>query len=403
MPSFNNLNTPLNVVFMGTPEIASEALQNILELFKTNILDLKCIYTKSPVWDGKTKEVIKSSVNITAGEAGIKVRTPETLKNNQDEIEFLKSLDLDLIVVVAFGLILPDDILAIPQYGVLNLHPSLLPDLRGPSPIHYAILKRVKYSGVSIMALDSGIDTGPVIAQNKVSIGKDEYYETLYKNLSKAGGVLLAEVIKTIFRVKLNVFKYAYPQSSIKISSMTESKLIDLTAQRLDFFRGGPLEIYSKIRAFRESGGAFFMFKGKIVKLLEAKILINGKEFNNEFNDNMNTEDINKHADKDGDINTKDGLDIYGGHSGYYDYIDYIEKEKNGFEEIEGHIQNSFELIQAAVPGTVILANKCGFVIKTVKKGVYLSLLRLKPEGKRLMEYKDFINGYRIKSGDILK
>ncbi|MDA8272776.1 MAG: methionyl-tRNA formyltransferase [Deltaproteobacteria bacterium] len=399
MPSFNNLNTPLNVVFMGTPEIASEPLQNILELFKTNILDLKCIYTKSPVWDGKTKETIKSSVNITADEAGIKVRTPETLKNNRDEIEFLKSLGLDLIVVVAFGLILPGDILAIPKYGVLNLHPSLLPDLRGPSPVHYAILKRVKYSGVSIMALDSGIDTGPVIAQNKISIGKDEYYETLYKNLSKAGGVLLAEVIKTIFRVKLNVFKYAYPQSSIKISNITESKLINLTTQRLDFFRGRPLEIYSKIRAFRESGGAFFMFKGKIVKLLEAKILINGKEFEN----NTNMEDKGKCADKDGDINTKDDLDIYGGHSGYYDYIDYIEKEKNGFEEIAGHIQNSFELIPAAVPGMVILANKYGFVIKTAKKGVYLSLLRLKPEGKRLMEYKDFINGYRIKSGDILK
>ncbi len=209
----------------------------------------------------------------------------------------------------------------------------------------------------------------------------------------------MAEVIKTIFRVKLNVFKYAYPQSSIKISNITESKLINLTTQRLDFFRGRPLEIYSKIRAFRESGGAFFMFKGKIVKLLEAKILINGKEFEN----NTNMEDKGKCADKDGDINTKDDLDIYGGHSGYYDYIDYIEKEKNGFEEIAGHIQNSFELIPAAVPGMVILANKYGFVIKTAKKGVYLSLLRLKPEGKRLMEYKDFINGYRIKSGDILK
>lgn len=402
MPFSNNLNTPLNVVFMGTPEIASGSLQNILELFKTNILDLKCIYTKPPVWDGKKKETIKSPVNTIADEAGIKVRTPKTLKNNQGEIEFLKSLDLDLIVAVAFGLILPGDILAIPKYGVLNLHPSLLPDLRGPSPIHYAILKRVKYSGVSIMALDSGIDTGPIIAQNKVSIGKDEYYETLYENLSNAGGVLLAEVIKTIFRVKLNVFKYAYPQSLIKISNMTGSKLIDLAAQRLDFFRGEPLEIYSKIRAFRGLGGAFFMFNGKMVKLLEAKILINGKEFNNKFNDSMNAEDINNYADKDANINTKNDLDIYGGHFGYYGYIDYMENG-NGFEEIAGHIENSLELIPAAVPGMVILANKYGFVIKTAKKGVYLSLLRLKPEGKRLMEYEDFINGYRIKSGDILE
>ncbi len=373
MPSFNNLNTPLNVIFMGTPEIASESLRNILNLFKTNILDLKCIYTKPPVWDSKKGEIIKSSVNVIADEAGIKVRTPKTLKSNPDEIEFLKSLDLDLIVVVAFGLILSNDILAIPKYGVLNLHPSLLPDLRGPSPIHYAILKRVKYSGVSIMVLDNGIDTGPVIAQNKVPIGKDEYYETLYKNLSKAGGVLLAEVIKTVFRVKLNVFKYAYPQSLIKISNMTESKLIGSSAQNVDFFRDEPLEIYSKIRAFRELGGAFFMFKNKSVKLIEAKLLINKEEFEDKQFERT---------------------------AGHYDYNDYME---NGSEEVFKSIKYFSEFLPTLSPGMIILANKSGLVIQTAKKGVYLSLFRLKPEGKRLMEYIDFINGYRIKSGDVLK
>ncbi len=123
MPFFNNLNAPLNIIFMGTPEIASESLRNILGLFKANILDLKCIYTKPPVWNSKKRKIIKSSVNMIADEMGIKVRMPKSLKNNSGETEFLKSLDLDLIVVVAFGLILPDNILAIPKYGVINLHP----------------------------------------------------------------------------------------------------------------------------------------------------------------------------------------------------------------------------------------------------------------------------------------
>lgn len=381
MPSFNNLNTPLNVIFMGTPEIASDSLRNILYLFKTNIIDLKYVYTKPPVWNSKKKETIKSSVNIIAEESGVKVRTPKTLNNNPDEIKFLKTLNPDLIIVVAFGVILPDDILAIPKYGVLNLHPSLLPDLRGPSPIHYAILKRLKYSGVSIMALDSGIDSGPIIAQNKVLIGKDEYYETLYENLSKSGGVLLADIIKTVFRVRANVFEYAYPQSLIKASNsnITKAKLIDLKVQRIDFFRDEPLEIYSKIRAFRESGGAFFMFNGKTIRLIEAKLLVNKEEFEaGQFEGAQGVSENKK---------------------GYYDYNDYME---NSSDEIFKAVKNLSSLVSSP-PGTVILAGKSGLVIKTAKRGVYLSLFKLKPDGKRLMEYIDFINGYRIKSGDILK
>lgn len=375
MPFFNNLNAPLNIIFMGTPEIASESLRNILGLFKANILDLKCIYTKPPVWNSKKRKIIKSSVNMIADEMGIKVRMPKSLKNNSGETEFLKSLDLDLIVVVAFGLILPDNILAIPKYGVINLHPSLLPDLRGPSPVHYAILKRLRHSGVSIMALDNGIDTGPIIAQNKVIISKDEYYETLYENLSKAGGILLAEVIKTVFKVRSNVFGYAYPQSLIQTDNIdiTETKPVNSDTRRVDFFRDEPLEIYSKIRAFRESGGAFFIFKNKTIKLVEARLLINRKEFE---------------------------IKQFERTTGCYDYDDYAASAS---EEIFKHIKNFPEFAPAFSPGVVILANMSGFVVKTAKKGVYLSLLKLKSEGKRLMEYVDFINGYRIKSGDALK
>lgn len=388
----DNINIPLNVVFMGTPEIAAESLRSMMRLAEAGIIDLKCIYTKPPARSAKKKSVIKSPVHVIADELGIRVKTSKTLRNNTEEIAFLQSLHIDLIIVVAFGVILPVDILDIPRYGVLNMHPSLLPDLRGPSPIHYAILKKVKYSGVSIMALDSGVDSGPVIAQNMVRVGKNEYYETLYENVSQLGADLLSEVIRNIFKIRSHVFKYAYPQSLFEISNRTESKLINSDMYRIDFFLDEPLEIYLKVRAFRKSGGVVFTFNGKHIKLLEAGLIINKEEF--AASDSCNRDNI-------GSINKKGNLDIYGGRNGYYGYNDYME---NDSDEVLMLIKNFSSLPDASnVPCTVISAGKYGLIIKTAKRGVYLNLLRLQPEGKKPMSCIDFINGHRIKTGVKLK
>lgn len=397
-PSFNNLNDfngrsnkplPLNIVFMGTPEIASESLSGVLNLIKLNIVDLKCVYTKPPVWNSKKKEIIESPVNIVAAHAGINVRTPKGLKHNPDEVEFLKSLNLDLLIVAAFGVILPDEILSIPKYGVLNLHPSLLPDLRGPSPVHYAILKRMKYSGISVMALDSGVDSGPILAQNRVAIGKDEYFESFYENLSKSGTDLLSEVVKTVFAVRLHLFEYAYSQSLSNTKDITESKLIDLKIQKIDFFSDEPLDIYSKIRAFRELGGAYFIYNGKAVKLNEAKLIINTEEA--EGNGIINSNNIPCRLNVDGDETFNE----------YYDYKDYSNNESNGSEALN-FIENLAEF-RSASGGTVVMAGKSGLVVKLSRKGIYLSITMLKPEGKKLMGFLDFINGHRLKAGDILR
>jgi len=99
---------PLNVVFMGTPEIASESLRSVLLLAESGVLDLKCVYTKPPTRSVKKMCVVKSSVHLVADKFNIKVKTPKTLRNNIEEIEFLKSLSIDLIIVTAFGVILPD-------------------------------------------------------------------------------------------------------------------------------------------------------------------------------------------------------------------------------------------------------------------------------------------------------
>ncbi|HEC24810.1 MAG TPA: hypothetical protein ENI54_02160, partial [bacterium] len=272
----------------------------------------------------------------------------------------------------AFGHILPVDILNIPRYGALNLHPALLPDLRGPSPIHHAILKRLRFSGVSIMALDAGVDTGPIIAQQKVDIGKDEYCESLYERLSITGSVLLSEVIKTIFKIKVNMSESGFVQSDADNDALTATKLIGLDERMVDFLKDEPLEIYAKIRAFAEFGGAYFIFRNKIVKLIEAKLLINGKEYERSVS---------------GD---EDGL--------FYNYNDYVDSLSSG--------ENNNDIVPKDVeslPGTIIMANRLSLIVATTKKGAYIKLLRLKPEGRKDISYIDFINGYRIKPGDICR
>lgn len=369
---------PLNIVFMGTPEIASESLGYILELRKLNIINLKSVYTKPAFWNNKKKEFIISPVHKLALKYDINIRTPVSFKNNTEEVDFLNSLDVDLILVVAYGIILPAEILNIPKYGALNLHPSLLPDLRGPSPIHYALLKIIKFTGVSIMALDEGVDTGPIIAQQRIDIGKNEYYQSLYKKLSLSGALLLTEVIKTIFKFKINIRDCGFPQNLTGADSLTLTKLIESDELKVDFFMDEPIEIYAKARALTESGGAFFIFKGKKVKIIELKLIVEKEELEKKC------------------FNGMDDLKL-----DYCDYADdYLKNEDNFKLGKFGELNHGTNRLS---PGIIVIANKTGLLVSTVKKGVYIQLLKLKPEGKNIINYADFINGYRIKPGDICR
>ena len=361
----------LNAVFMGTPEIASESLAHIAELEKLNIISLKSVYSKPPVWNNKKKEFAISPVDKLAHRYDINVRTPKGLKGNTEEINFLKSLDLDLIIVVAFGLILPSEILNIPRYGVLNLHPSLLPDLRGPSPIHYTILKRLKFGGVSIMALDAGVDTGPIIAQQRIRIDKNDYFLSLYKRLSLSGAFLLTEVIKTVFKLKINVFQCGFPQDLAYSGSFSLTGLITSDELKVNFFFDDPLAIYAKIRAFGEAGGTFFVFRNKNVKIIEARLIVSGRD-----------KEIKEEA---GCLDRAEERPIFD----YCDYMDYFQ--------MNAPPQGIMPDIPA---GIIINADKSGLLVSTVKKRIYIQLLKLKPEGKNVMNYIDFINGFRIKQGE---
>ncbi len=391
----------LNIVFMGTPEIAAESLYRVLELEKLGIINLKSVYTKPPVWNNKKKEFIISPTEQLAKMRGIKVRTPERLKDNLEETDFLKSLELDLIIIVAFGLILPSEIIKIPKYGVLNLHPSLLPDLRGPSPIHYAILKRMKFSGISIMAMDAGIDTGPVAAQQIIEIDKDESYSSLYKRMSSAGSLLLSEVIATVFKFKINMLKCGMSQDSPAMRFSGLTKQVRQEDLKVDFFTGDPLDIYAKCRAFTEAGSAYFIFKNKNVKIIEARLIVDEDEgwIKNECFCEAEHE-----VEPEREERTRSGVYAYTAKNfmsdeikrvfGYCDYAGCFS------DNLRGELKKiTFE----ALPGTIVTAGKQALLVSTVKKGVYIHLLRLKPEGKNAVSYLEFINGFRIKAGDLCR
>ena len=178
---------PLRAVFMGTPQFAIPALD---ALASNPALDLVAVYTPPDRRRGRGRIMEPSPVKARAQELEIPVCQPSTLRN-PDAIGELSELNPEIIVVVAYGRLLPAEVLEIPRFGCLNLHPSLLPRHRGPSPVPGAILNGDDTTGVTLMLLDEGMDSGPIIAQRARSIGPEDDAESLTTELFKEGADLL--------------------------------------------------------------------------------------------------------------------------------------------------------------------------------------------------------------------
>lgn len=186
----------LRIAFMGTPEFV---VPTVKALNKSDH-DLVCIYTQPPRQKGRNQKVEKTPVHKFAEESGIEVRHPENFKAVEDAVLF-EDLALDIAVVAAYGMLLPESILKAPKYGCVNIHPSLLPRWRGPSPIQYAIWKGDSETGVSIMSLDKGMDSGPLLAQEKKAI-KNKNFEQLNTELWQTGTKLLLDELDKTFKTK---------------------------------------------------------------------------------------------------------------------------------------------------------------------------------------------------------
>ena len=184
----------MRIIFFGTPEPAVAVLETLL---KGNN-EIVCVVTQPDRPKGRGQKLSFSPVKESALKHALPVEQPESVKNNKVFQSLIASLKPDLAVVVAYGKILPKELLAIPRYGFINLHASLLPKYRGAAPVQWALLKGEKESGITIFKIVEQLDAGPVIAQKKIKISEDDTAETLLKKIMAEGAKLLTAVLKAI-------------------------------------------------------------------------------------------------------------------------------------------------------------------------------------------------------------
>ena len=252
--------TPLRLAFMGAPDFAVPALQALIDSPHT----IAAVYTQPPRPAGRGHKERKTAVHLAAVAAGLDVRCPKSLKSDE-ALEAFRALDLDAAVVVAYGLILRRGFLDAPRLGCFNIHPSLLPRWRGAAPIQRAIMAGDTETGVAIMRMEEGLDSGPVLAVERVPITPETTAGTLHDDLARLGPKLMLEVLDGVASGALK----ATPQSE---TGVTYAAKIGPEDQRIDW-RDDARTIDCRIRALSPRPGAWFDLGGTRVKLWAAEVI----------------------------------------------------------------------------------------------------------------------------------
>ncbi len=246
----------MRVIFMGTPGFSVPALEAVAARH-----EVVCVYTQPPRAAGRGQKPRPSPVQAAAEALGLPVRTPARLKAPEDQADFA-ALGADVAVVVAYGLILPQPVLDAPRLGCLNIHASILPRWRGAAPIHRAVMAGDAETGVAIMQMEAGLDTGPVLAEARTPIGPEDTTGDLHDRLADMGAALIAEVLD---RLPLD----AVPQSG---DGVTYAAKIDKAEARIDWTRPAA-EVDRLIRGLSPFPGAWCEVAGERVKLLRARVV----------------------------------------------------------------------------------------------------------------------------------
>jgi methionyl-tRNA formyltransferase len=256
----------LRVVFMGSPEFAVPPLEKLV----LNGYQVSAVYTRPDKPAGRGRGLVSPPVKLAAKSLGLEVVQPPSLKE-AGVAEQLKQLKPDVIVVAAFGQILPRAVLDIPRLGAVNVHPSLLPRFRGASPVAAAILAGDEFSGVSIMLMDEGMDTGPLLARAQVPISAVDTTGSLSAKLSLVGASLLLEALCHYSREELN----PQPQDEAGASS---SGVITKEEGEIDWHLSA-VDIGRRVRAFYPWPGCYTKWRGKKLDIIEALPLNEEKAF----------------------------------------------------------------------------------------------------------------------------
>ena len=320
----------LNIVFMGTPDFARESLEAVYNAGH-NILG---VVTNIDKPKGRRMKMMASPVKEYAIEKNIPVYQPEKVKKNVEFIEEIKALNPDVICVVAYGKILPKEILDIPRLGAINVHGSLLPKYRGAAPIQWAVLNGDKKTGITTMYMGEGMDTGDMILKQEVEIGDNETTGELWNRLSKIGGELL---VKTLDEIE----KGTAPREK-QGDDFTMAPMLNKEMAKIDWENKTAVEIKNLVRGLNPIMGAYTFLEGKKIKFWKVEALTDDELFEK-----------------------------------FPDLKEYEEKYKELY------------------PGTILFSDsKTGLYVKTIDGSI--KVLEIQGENAKRMSSEDFLRGTKI-------
>ena len=327
----------LNIVFMGTPDFAKESLKAIYEA-GYNIL---AVVTNPDKPKGRGMKLIPSPVKEYALEKNLKIYQPLKVRNNIEFLDEIKNLKPDVICVVAYGKILPKELLDIPRLGCINVHGSLLPQYRGAAPIQWAVLNGDKETGITTMYMDVGMDTGDMILKEKVEIGENETTGELWDRLSKIGANLL---VKTLKQIEEGTAPREKQGENFTLAPMLSKEMAKINWDEMD-----AIKIKNLVRGLNPIIGAYSNLDGKKVKFWKVNVV---------------------------SVN------------------DLIKK----FPELEEYTYR----MKGLAPGTVLFSDeKNGLYINA--NGGIIEVLEIQGENAKKMSINDYLRGNKIQAGSIFE
>ena len=245
------------IIFMGTPDIAAQHLNILIE----NNLNVVGVYTQPPRKKNRGMRIEKSDVHQIADKNNIEVFYPSTIDDTV--IQQVKSLEPDLIIVIAYGIILPSSFLNIPKYGCINIHVSLLPRWRGAAPIEHALLAGDDKTGISIISVSPKLDAGDILIQESFTLDKDINRDELTLNLTNLGKKILMKTLPLLFENKLTSKKQDESKVTYGNKFMSEDR-------KINFYNSSD-DVFNHIRAHGPKPGSWFIYKGERIKIIKAK------------------------------------------------------------------------------------------------------------------------------------
>lgn len=283
----------MKIVFMGTPDFAKESLEAVYNAGH----EILGVVTNIDKPKGRGMKLVASPVKEYAISKNLKIYQPEKVRNNTEFIEEIKSLQPDVICVVAYGKILPKEILEIPKLGCINVHGSLLPKYRGAAPIQWAVINGEKVTGITTMYMDVGMDTGDMILKEEVEIGKDETTGELWDRLAEIGAKLLVETLEQIRKG----IAPRIPQGT----DFSMAPMLDKEMSKIDWNNKSAQEIKNLVRGLNPIMGTFSFLDGKKIKFWKVEVVQDA----NLNRSNLENGTVIKADSKDGlYIKAKDGI-----------------------------------------------------------------------------------------------